>query len=292
MKWKLVVLAPMWMLVGMVMSPGASADTDRSQLLATGAASTLEGSAGGGVVPMAVLSGYGTREEQGGAAFASHVHTPEYRLSVAGGSWSWHNRLEVSLAEQRLSHLPLSNRLGVAPDSIRQTVVAAKVRLLGDLIYTPWPQVSLGVQHKKNHDFFVPSAAGARDDSGTDVYLSATKLVLAGAAGRNLLLNATLRSTKANQLGLVGFGGDLNDGAELVGEVSAGVFLNRHWLLGAEYRQKPDNLSFISEDDWHTAFVAWFPNKQLSLVGAYVDLGEVATFPDQRGWYLSLQGSF
>ncbi|WP_341936737.1 DUF3034 family protein [Marinimicrobium sp. C2-29] len=281
-----------WMLVAMGLSPGASADTGRSQLLATGGVSTLEGSAGGGIVPMAVLSGYGTREEQGGAAFASHVHTPEYRLSVAGGSWSWRNRLEVSLTEQRLSHQPLSNRLGVGQDSIRQSVIGAKVRLLGDLIYTPWPQVSLGVQHKKNHDFFVPSAAGAKDDSGTDVYVSATKLVLAGAAGRNLLLNATLRSTKANQLGLVGFGGDLNDSAELMGEASVGVFLNRHWLLGAEYRQKPDNLSFISEDDWHTAFVAWFPNKQLSLVGAYVDLGEVATFPDQRGWYLSLQGSF
>lgn len=278
--------------LAMLLSIGSSADSDRSQLLATGAASTLEGAAGGGIVPMAVLSGYGTREEQGGAAFATYVHTPEYRLAVAGGSWSWSNRLEVSLTEQRLSHRPLSNRLGVGQDSIRQTIVGAKARLLGDLIYTPWPQISLGVQYKKNHDFFIPSVAGALDDSGIDVYLSATKLFLAGAAGRNLLLNATVRSTKANQLGLVGFGGDLNDSAKLMGEVSAGLFLNKHWLLGAEYRQKPDNLSFIAEDDWYTAFVGWFPNKRISVVGAYVDLGEVATFPDQRGFYLSLQGSF
>lgn len=279
------------LVLGGVSTP-AAAEQNRSRLLATGAASSIEGSAGGGIVPMAVMAGYGSREEQGGTLFASRVQTPDYSLNVIGGSWSWHNRLEVSLAEQRLAHQPLSERLGVAPSSIRQTVIGAKVRLAGDLIYTRMPQISLGLQHKKNHDFFVPSAAGALDDSGTDIYLSATKLFLAGVAGRNLLLNGTLRSTKANQLGLVGFGGDQNDSRELMAEVSAGLFLNRHWLLGAEYRQKPDNLSFIKEDDWHTAFVAWFPNRHVSLVGAYVDLGEVATFADQRGWYLSAEGSF
>lgn len=280
------------LLLGCVSTTALAAEPNRSRLLATGAASSVEGSAGGGIVPMAVMAGYGSREEQGGTLFASHVHTPDYSLNVIGGSWSWRNRLEVSLADQRLAHQPLSERLGVAPSSIRQTVIGAKVRLAGDLIYTTMPQISVGLQHKKNHDFFVPSAAGALDDSGTDIYLSATKLFLAGVAGRNLLLNGTLRSTKANQLGLVGFGGDQNDSRELMAEVSAGLFINRHWLLGAEYRQKPDNLSFIKEDDWHTAFVAWFPNRHLSLVGAYVDLGEVATFPDQHGWYLSVEGSF
>lgn len=275
-----------------VLSGCTLAQGERSRLLATGAAATVEGASGGGIVPMAVLSGYGTREEQGGTLFGSLVQTDDYALSVIGGSWSWNNRVEVSLARQRLAHQPLSERLGVQPASIEQRILGAKVRLVGDLIYTPWPQISLGVQHKQNEDFFVPAAAGARDDSGTDVYLSATKLVLAGAAGRNLLLNATARSTKANQLGLVGFGGDLNDDAQWMAEVSAGVFLNRHWLVGAEYRQKPDNLSFIREEDWRTAFVGWFPNKRVSLVAAWVDLGEVATFPDQTGWYLSLEGSF
>jgi len=270
----------------------AHSEQDRSRLLATGGASTIEGSAGGGIVPMAVLSGYGAREEQGGTAFASHVQVPHYSLSVVGASWSWRNRLELSVAEQRLSHRPLSQLLGVNDTSIRQTVVGAKVRLAGDLIYTPLPQISLGAQYKKNHDFFIPSAADARDDSGTDLTLSATKLVLAGVADRNLLLNGTLRYSKANQLGLVGFGGDKNNSPKLLAEVSAGVFFNRHWLIGGEYRQKPDNLSFISEDDWYSAFVAWFPNRHISLVAAYVDLGEVATFRNQHGWYLSLQGAF
>lgn len=288
----LILIKTMLLCGVLALSTVAHSEQDRSRLLATGGASTIEGSAGGGIVPMAVLSGYGAREEQGGTAFASHVQVPDYSLSVVGASWSWRNRLELSVAEQRLSHRPLSQLLGVNDTSIRQTVVGAKVRLAGDLIYTPLPQISLGAQYKKNHDFLIPSAAGARDDSGTDVTLSATKLLLAGVADRNLLLNGTLRYSKANQLGLVGFGGDKNNSPELLTEVSAGVFLNRHWLIGGEYRQKPDNLSFIREDDWHTAFVAWFPNRHISLVAAYVDLGEVATFRNQHGWYLSLQGAF
>jgi hypothetical protein len=166
------------------------------------------------------------------------------------------------------------------------------VRLAGDLIYTSLPQLSLGVQYKNNKDFLVPSAVGAIKDSGTDINFTASKLLLDGVLGRNLLLNANLRYTKANQTGLVGFGGDKNESAELRPEVSAAVLLNKYWLVGSEYRAKPDNLSAIKEDDWQTIFVGWFPSKKLALIAAYVDLGEVATFKDQTGWYLSLQGDF
>lgn len=275
-----------------ILSGSVQADPQGSRLLATGAGTSFEGSAGGGIVPMAVLSGYASREEVGGTAFLTHVATDDYDLLLVGASWNWQNRLELSLAEQRLSHQNLSDALGVQPDSIRQMIFGAKVRLAGDLIYTPWPQISLGAQYKKNRDFFVPRAAGAQDDSGTDVYLTASKLMLGALAGRNLLLNVNLRATRANQAGLVGFGGDRNDDHELMTELSAGLFLNRHWLIGGEYRQKPNNLSFAREDDWHTGFVGWFPNKRWSLVAAYVDLGDIASLTNQRGWYLSLEGSF
>lgn len=276
---------------GFIASPLYAAEPG-SRLLATGAVSTIEGAAGGGIVPMAVLAGYGSQEEQGGAAFLSFVDTTDFSLQVIGASWSWHNRLELSIADQTLTHKPLSAALGLADDTIRQTVIGAKVRITGDLIYTAMPQISIGAQYKKNHDFFIPGAVGAISDSGQDIYLSATKLVLSGLLERNVLLNGTLRYTKANQLGLVGFGGDKRADATLVGEVSAGVFVNKHWLLGAEYRQKPDNLSAVREDNWHTLFLAWFPGKRVAITAAYVDLGEVATFKDQTGWYLSAQGSF
>lgn len=264
----------------------------RSRLLATGGASTIEGAAGGGIVPMAVLAGYGAQEEQSAVAFGSYVDTGDYQLEVVGGSWSWRNRIELSFAQQKLTHDSLTTALSLPTNSISQRIISAKVRVAGDLIYTPMPQISVGLQHKKNLDFLVPGAVGAKKDSGTDVNVTATKLILGGFFNRNLLLNANLRYTNANQTGLVGFGGDKNDDKELLPEISAGVLLNRQWLVGTEYRQKPDNLSFIKEDDWQTAFVGWFPNKRIALVAAYVDLGEVATFKNQTGWYLSLQGSF
>jgi hypothetical protein len=264
----------------------------RSRLLATGGASTIEGTAGGGIVPMAVLAGYGAQEEQGAVAFGSYVDTGNYQLEVLGSSWSWRNRIELSFAQQKLTHESLTTALSLPTDSISQRMISVKVRVAGDLIYTSLPQLSIGIQHKKNLDFLVPNAVGAKKDSGTDVNLTATKLILGGFFKHNLLLNANLRYTNANQTGLVGFGGDKNDDKELLPEISVGVLLNRHWLLGTEYRQKPNNLSFIKEDDWQTAFIGWFPNKRIAVVAAYVDLGEVATFKNQTGWYLSLQGSF
>ena len=270
----------------------AHATEDRSRLLATGGATTIEGAAGGGIVPMAVISGYGAQEEYGGTAFASYVNTPDYELKVAGASWAWKNRLELSFAQQQLVHQSLTDALHLPDNNIKQQIFSGKVRLAGDLIYTNIPQISAGLEYKRNQDFFVPKAVGAKKDSGTDFYVSASKLFLDGFAGRNWLLNTTARYTNANQTGLVGFGGNKNDDKELMAEVSGGVFFNMNWLLGAEYRQKPNNLSFIKEDDWKTLFLAWFPNKKFSLVAAYVDLGEVATFKDQAGWYLSVQGSF
>lgn len=271
---------------------GINQPQNRSRLLATGGATTIEGAAGGGIVPMALISGYGAQEEYSGTGFISYVDTSDYSLRSLGASWSWRNRIEISYTEQKLTHQSLTDALNLPDNSIHQDIFGAKLRIAGDLIYTQLPQMSIGVQHKKNRDFLVPSAVGAKDDEGTDIYFTATKLLLGGFFDRNLLLNANLRYTNANEQGLVGFGGDKNNDKKIMTEVSAGILLNRHWLVGSEYRQKPNNLSAIKEDDWQTFFVGWFPNKQIALVTAYVDLGEVATFKDQTGWYLSLQGSF
>ena len=62
--------------------------------------------------------------------------------------------------------------------------------------------------------------------------------------------------------------------------------------LGIEYRDKPDNLSVFREQAASDVFVAWFPNKHVAVVGAWADLGGIATLDDQRGAYLSVQLSF
>ncbi|TDR39413.1 hypothetical protein DFR29_116115 [Tahibacter aquaticus] len=260
--------------------------------LATGGASTIEGSAGGGIVPWAAITGYGTGDEIGATAFASRVDTGDYRLDSQGAAVGLFNRIELSLARQDLDLITLGPALGLPGAHLRQHVVGVKLRLFGDVIYTDWPQVSLGVQYKKNRDFLIPSVVGATDDSDVDVYLSATKVFLAGVGNFNAFINGTARWTRANETGLLGFGGPLHSGRRLQAEISGGVLLSRHFAIGAEYRRKSGNLSGLPEDDWRDLFIAWFPNRHLSLVLAYVDLGTVATLQDQTGWYLSLQGAF
>lgn len=263
-----------------------------SRLLATGGASMIEGAAGGGIVPWAVMAGYGTREEWGGDVFASRVDTGDYQLDVAGLSISHGNRIELSFARQRLDISTLSKAANLPQSSLNQDLFSAKVRLFGDLIYDELPQVSLGVQHKRQNNFLIPAAVGAQRDSDTEAYLAASRLFLGGVAGYNLLLNGTLRYSRANETGLLGFGGDRRDRHSLLREGSVALQLNPRWVVGVEYREKPDNLNFAGESDWQDVFVGYFPNKRLSLVAAWVDLGEIATLEDQSGAYLSMQLSY
>lgn len=153
----------------------------------------IEGSSGGGIVPWATLSGYGTRDELGTIAFATHVDSGDYRLNVQGVALTVGNRLELSVARQRLDLGTLQDRLGLPWNALGQDVFGAKLRLAGDLVYGHAPQVSLGVQYKRLRNGTLPLAIGARDDHGTDVYISASRLLLQGAGGYQLLLNGTLR---------------------------------------------------------------------------------------------------
>ncbi len=150
------------------------------------------------------------------------------------------------------------------------------------------PQLTLGLQHKKHLDFGVPTVVGALRDSDDEIYLSAAKLWLAAVLDRNVFMNVTGRYSRANQAGLLGFGGDLNDDKELVLEASTGLFITRKLAVGVEYREHPENLGFSKQDAWRDVFFGYFVNKHISVVGAYADLGTVASLPDQKGWYMSL----
>ncbi|PIA71674.1 DUF3034 family protein [Pseudomonas sediminis] len=262
------------------------------RLLATGGATSLEGAAGGGIMPWAVLAGYGERGEWGADVFATRVETGDYRLDVAGVAAAYGNRIELSYARQRFDLGTLARDLNLPDNSLSMDTLGLKVRLAGDLIYDRLPQISLGLQHKRQRDFLVPSLVGAQRREDTEGYLAASRLILGGAFGYNLLLNANLRYSRANELGLLGFGGDRRDRHSWLKEGSVAVLLDRHWAVGIEYREKPDNLSFAGESDWADLFVGYFPNKNLALVLAYARLGEIATLDNQDGVYLSVQGSF
>lgn len=272
--------------------PASTTLADGTRQLATGGATMFEGAAGGGLVPWAVLNGYATREEVGGSAFATRLDTDDYRLDVAGASVNLFNRVELSVARQELDLITLGPALGLPGASLEQDVLGLKYRLFGDVVYTETPQVSLGIQYKKNRDFAIPATVGAADDDGVDLYASAAKLFLAGARGYNLFLNGTVRYTEANETGLLGFGGADGSSHSVNLEAAAGVLLTRKLVVGAEYRQKSGNLDGLPEDDWYDVFVGYFPNRHFSVVAAYTHLGEVATLTDQQGWYLSIEGSF
>jgi hypothetical protein len=283
-------LIAMLLVIALMQASAVANAGDR--LLATGGVMQIEGAAGGGLTPWALISGYATREQIGGTAFYTQAKTTSnFDMNLGGVSVGFNNRVEISYAQQ---HFGLSDT--VRGETIRMHTLGAKVRLFGDAIYDQdsWlPQLAAGVQYKKNEDYdFVPKALGAEKSSGIDYYISATKLYLAAFAGRNLLLNVTLQATKANQFGLLGFGGDKSDSYKLQPAASAAIMLTDNLLLGAEYRARPDNLSVFKEDDAHDIFLAWFPSRNLGITAAYVDLGNIADKDNQRAWYLSGQISY
>ncbi|MEP7185141.1 MAG: DUF3034 family protein [Rhodanobacter sp.] len=266
--------------------------TTSNKLLLTGGVSQVEGSAGGGLTPWAVIGGYGTNDEIGGNAFVTHISLPDYQLNEVGAMVGLYNRVEVSFSQQRFDTQQVGAALGLGEGfTFQQNIIGVKVRLFGDVVLDQdsWlPQVSVGAQHKKNNQAAVLQFIGAKSDQGTDYYINATKLFLS----QSLLVNATLRMTKANQIGILGFGGDRNNSYKPEFEGSVAYLLSRNWAIGAEYRQKPNNLGIAKEDDWYDAFVAWAPNKHVSLTLAYADLGNIVIKDRQRGLYASVQVGF
>lgn len=253
----------------------------QGKLLATPGVSQIEGSAGGGIVPWAQLAGYASDEELAVNGFCSRADVTDYRLDVCGAQVNLFDRVELSYAQQNFTVPALNTQ-------IEQSITAAKVRLYGDIVYSKWPQLSVGVQHKSLDDGTVATLVGAEDTSGTDIYLAASKLHLGAIAGYNWFWNVTTRYSDANQLGLLGFGG-ADSNKELLLEGSTAVFLSREIAVGVEYRQKPNNLG-LGEQNWQDVFVAWMPNKYVSVTAAYLDLGSIAGAKDQTGWYLSITG--
>jgi hypothetical protein len=272
-----------------------AADTgmDRSgKLLLTGGVSQLEGAAGGGLTPWAVIGGYGTADEIGASAFYTRVNVGDYHLDDAGVLIGIHDRLELSYSQQRFDTEMVGAALGLGEGfTFKQDTFGVKLRVAGEAVLdsdSAMPQIAVGLQYKKNNPGPVLDYIGAKDDSGTDFYVSATKLFLA----QGLLLNGTVRLTKANQIGILGFGGDKNDQYKPQFEFSAAYLLTRKLAIGAEYRMKPDNLGIAREDDWMDVFVAYQPVKNVSVTVAYADLGNIVVKDNQRGLYASLQVGF
>ena len=252
----------------------------------TGAVSEVEGAAGGGLVPWALIGGLGTDAQVGASAFVTSVSTQAFALRAAGASVGLYNRVEVSVARQRFDAGSVIPGL-----TLGQDIVGLKIRLSGDAVFdadTWLPQIAVGAQRKQTLDFNrIPRAVGATRGEDVDWYVAATKLYFATLGGRNVIVDATLRRTRADQFGLLGFGGG-SGGYALTPEFSAAAWLNPDVLLGGEYRRKPNDLRAFRENSAADIFLAWTPVKNLAFTAAWTDLGSIAGKPGQRGVYLSL----
>lgn len=259
------------------------------KLLLTNGISSLEGASGGGLTPWAVIAGNETSDGIGLSAHGSLVEVKDYDYQSAGVAVGFRDRIELSYAHQNFNTNDIGIALGLGKDyAFSQDVIGAKVRLAGDLVYDRLPAIAVGAQYKRNNNDTIVRAIGAKDNEGVDYYASVSRLFLS----RSILLSGTARLTKANQLGILGFGGDLQDGYSLQFEGSAAWQLSRRLAIGGEYRSKPNNLGIAREDDWFDAFVAYAVNRNLTATVAYTDLGSVATVKDQRGVFLQLQAAF
>jgi hypothetical protein len=284
-------------------APATFLNIDQGKLHLTAGFSDVEGAGGAGLVPLSFITGYGTRDSWGANAHYTTVNLNAFELQAYGVSVGLFDRIELSYTQHNLDVTsgPLDGL------NVKQNIIGAKIKLIGDAVYfqNSWlPQISIGAQYKKHdgiHDAGAvgldgltnPKSLGATSDSGTDIYLTATKIFL----GQSLVVNATVRSTKANQLGLLGFGGPRKDSRSIEPEGVVAYLFTRKLAGGVEYRSKPQNLGVDREDDAWDAFVAWAPTKNISLVAAYVNLGPIlgpatGDNDDQKGAYLSLQVGF
>jgi hypothetical protein len=258
------------------------------KLLATGGVTQFEGAGGGGLTPWALITGYGTNTQIGANGHVTHIGNGNFQITSYGAALGLYDRFEFSVARQDFQTDNIGQDLRLGPNfKIKQDIVGVKAKLVGDAVLDQdrWlPQIAIGAQFKNNNRSMLIRTIGGGNDNGVDLYISATKVFLA----QSVLVNGTLRFTKGHQTGLLGFG----DSYKPMLEGSAALFLSRHWLVGAEYRMKPNTLAIAKEDDWADLFVSWVPNKTVSLTAAYLHLGNVITRDNQKALYVSLQVGF
>jgi hypothetical protein len=221
--------------LALLLAAGAT-EAREGKLLLTGGVSTIDGAAGGGLTPWAVTGSYASVGEFGATAYATGVRTGDYGLAGYGAALSYSERIEVSLARQDLDTRNNLAPLGLAGLHLKQDIVGLNLRLAGDAVLDSdslVPQVAVGVLHKRSDsgalEATLTGALGAKA-SGTELYVSATKLFLEPG----LLINLTLRVSKANQGGLLGFGGARPAGGRVQPEVSLAWLLRRDLAVGAE----------------------------------------------------------
>jgi hypothetical protein len=265
------------------------------------AVTNIDGQNGGGLVPWALLS-------SGPNVAITHLATQNLDINSLAVNTSIANRVEVSWAHNMLNDNASVLNAGGAlagnnTDNVDNLGIKVKLNDMSDSM----PQFALGAVYKKasgNLASTLNTALGV-NTSSTDVYGVASKIVNIG--GKNVLLNGVLRATKANALGLLGFGGGNVAGAstsyKIEPELSAEIFAASNVVVGAEYRRQPNyaltgtgQAGYLDQNSAYDFHVAYIASKNFTLTAAYVNLGTVAPvangYTRQNGMFLQGQVNF
>lgn len=266
------------------------------------AVTNIDGQAGGGLVPWALLS-------SGPTAAYTHINTQSLDVNSLAINTSFANRVEVSYAHNMLNDsAPVLNAggglVGNSTDNVDNFGIKVKLNDMSDSM----PQFAIGAVYKRasgNLANTLNTLLGV-NTSSTDVYGAVSKIVSMG--GKNVLLNGVLRATKANELGLLDFGGgSATPGAstsyKIEPELSAEIFVASNVIVGAEYRRQPNyavagtgQATFLSQSSAYDFNVVYVANSNFTLTAAYVNLGAVAPaangYTRQNGLFLQGQVNF
>jgi hypothetical protein len=227
----------------------------------------LEGVGGIAFNPLAYLAGNGTAatKDEEAATKGPILGLPQiggWYVHLGDASIDW---TALGVAEALLGRVEFSyghEIVGIEKaDTVYKDNVGAKLLLIeeGKIV----PAISVGGVGKHT-TFDVPEGV---DPWGIDAYLVATKLIK--ELPRPVLLSGGLISTTGRTLGVLGF--DRDRAEVFFGNID--VLPLDNVALGFEYRQGAHFADFKNTDYWH-AHVAWFANKNLTLVGAYVNAGD------------------
>ena len=213
--------------------------------------------------------------------------------------------LGYSLNHLDLGDLPRDIRAATGINTINDSVYMhnfnARLQLLkeGDFKKSWMPALTLGLHYKKNEDTDIIdsrlggafTSIGIEDNDGVDVTLFASKMIK--SLPRPLMLNAGVRSTKAAQMGLLGFTGE----RETVFEGNFGVLALDNLVIGGEYRQKPDEYDEITgliaeEDDWWDGYITYIANDHLTMSVAYIHFEDLLNHEANSAWGIKFKWEF
>ena len=288
----------------------------------------IEGAGGGGLNPWALIANGSTKHIVTPSVFGTFGTTPHYDLYSVGANLSISKYAEVYYAHQYMG-LPesMTNALnfGVNPpssykgspflpsnvtdlNSVEQDIIGGKLQVYpgSGLI----PAVAVGMNYHMT-SAPLPLAMTAHAN-GADYYVTGTGIY--PLFNSHIILNADVYITRSNYLGLLGQGGMGHRNYTAQGGASVGYFVAKDVVVGAEWRSFPgNNLAAaqaylqqkmsdpgvnLKQSDWYDGFVAYMPNPKFSVVGAILDLGNMANLPgysnnaNQNGFYLSMNAAF